>query len=148
MAQPVTMAQPTMTYQGEPGVTYMPADAGPVTYVDAATGQPIQMLPAGYDYGQPVYMQDGLPPATSMIYSPYTYPAAPMDHSQGKWFAPGEELPPGFIPVAHPEGHMEPQAHHSMTDAVKSSMGMPVASAAVPKAEKKKSKKKKSSGCC
>ena len=28
-------------------------------------------------------------------------------------FAPGEPLPPGFMVVAHPEGHTEPQAFSS-----------------------------------
>ena len=39
-----------------------------------------------------------------------------LDHSQGKWFAPGEALPPGFIITAHPEGHTAPQEGHMMTD--------------------------------
>ena len=39
-----------------------------------------------------------------------------MDHSKGKWFAPGEALPPGFIITAHPEGHTAPQEGHMMSD--------------------------------
>ena len=39
-----------------------------------------------------------------------------LDHSQGKWFAPGEALPPGFIITAHPEGHTAPQEGHMMSD--------------------------------
>ena len=39
-----------------------------------------------------------------------------LDHSQGKWFAPGEALPPGYIITAHPEGHTAPQEGHMMTD--------------------------------
>ena len=39
-----------------------------------------------------------------------------LDHSQGKWFAPGEALPPGFIVTSHPEGHTAPQEGHLMTD--------------------------------
>eukprot|EP00435_Cladocopium_sp_Y103_P058784 s88_g20.t1 len=36
-------------------------------------------------------------------------PASKLDHSKGKWFAPGEALPPGFIICQHPEGHTAPQ---------------------------------------
>ena len=39
-----------------------------------------------------------------------------LDHSQGKWFAPGEALPPGFVVTTHPEGHTAPQEGHLMTD--------------------------------
>ena len=42
-----------------------------------------------------------------------------LDHSQGKWFAPGEALPPGFIITAHPEGHAAPQEGHMMSDKAK-----------------------------
>ena len=42
-----------------------------------------------------------------------------LDHSQGKWFAPGEALPPGFIITAHPEGHTAPQEGHMMSDKAK-----------------------------
>ena len=42
-----------------------------------------------------------------------TCPAMPamdgLDHSQGKWFAPGEALPPGYVITTHPEGHTAPQ---------------------------------------
>eukprot|EP00437_Effrenium_voratum_P021376 CAMPEP_0181445024 /NCGR_PEP_ID=MMETSP1110-20121109/25376_1 /TAXON_ID=174948 /ORGANISM="Symbiodinium sp., Strain CCMP421" /LENGTH=196 /DNA_ID=CAMNT_0023569059 /DNA_START=50 /DNA_END=636 /DNA_ORIENTATION=- len=170
MAQPVTYtgsetAQPIMTYQpmdaGQPmtaaaaeATYYVDQNGQPVTFVDEM-GQPVQYVtqgaPIGYDIPQPMtYIQgaDGLQPATSMVLgSPYAYsPYAPaLDHSQGKWFAPGEELPPGFIPVAHPEGHVQPQETHAMTDAVKSMTGL--AGAAPPakaaKAEKKKGKKKR-----
>merc|ERR1712014_349379 len=111
-----------------------------------------------------------------------TQPMAPMvpapmpsvDYSQGKWFAPGEPLPPGFVAVAHPEGLSQPLDTHAMSDLVKSSgsfvvTGMAPAAAAaaettavadvaatkaLPAAaaakKSKKSKKKKSStfGCC
>merc|ERR1712039_985767 len=58
-----------------------------------------------------------------------TQPMAPMmpapmpsvDYSQGKWFAPGEALPPGFVAVAHPEGLTQPLDTHAMSDLVKSS---------------------------
>merc|ERR1712060_567490 len=60
---------------------------------------------------------------------PMTQPMAPMmqapmpsvDYSQGKWFAPGEALPPGFVAVAHPEGLAQPLDTHAMSDLVKSS---------------------------
>ena len=39
-----------------------------------------------------------------------------LDHSQGKWFAPGELLPAGFVVTAHPEGHTAPQDGHLMSD--------------------------------
>eukprot|EP00435_Cladocopium_sp_Y103_P052454 s1830_g16.t1 len=39
-----------------------------------------------------------------------------LDHSQGRWFAPGEALPPGFIVCAHPEGHRAPQEGHLMSN--------------------------------
>merc|ERR1719440_1636533 len=86
-----------------------------------------------------------------------------LDHSQGKWFAPGEVLPPGFAPALHPEGATEPQAHHQMSDMAASQSfvmtGADMQKAAetatrdLPastskKSSKKKSKKKKSSGCC
>ena len=92
-------------------------------------------------------------------------PAMPagLDHAQGKWFAPGEALPPGFVVTSHPEGHTAPQQTHSMSDkaresfvisagdaaaAVGSSMARAGASASSSLKKSKKSKKKKSSGCC
>merc|ERR1719454_663206 len=85
-----------------------------------------------------------------------------LDHSQGKWFAPGEVLPAGFAPALHPEGHTEPQAHHQMSDIASQSFVMTGAdmqkaaatatrdlpASTAKKSSKKKSKKKKSSGCC
>ena len=44
-----------------------------------------------------------------------------LDHSQGKWFAPGEALPPGFVVTTHPEGHTAPQGHHAMSDMARDS---------------------------
>ncbi|CAK9074157.1 unnamed protein product [Durusdinium trenchii] len=98
-------------------------------------------------------------PMTS--YGGYTMPSA-LDHSQGKWFAPGEALPPGYVVTTHPEGHMAPQGHHAMSDMARESFVVTTgtlgsaASAAVGevkaatslKKSKKSSKKKKSSGCC
>mmetsp|Transcript_102580 Transcript_102580/g.142981 ORF Transcript_102580/g.142981 Transcript_102580/m.142981 type:complete len:132 (+) Transcript_102580:84-479(+) len=127
--------------------------------VPATTVETGAMPGAPYVVSQPMTMDGaymtGAPYTTYGGYSMSPYmPAMPavggLDHSQGKWFAPGEELPPGFIPVAHPEGHMQPQETHAMTDAVKSMTGL--AGAAAPakaaKAEKKKGKKKRASGCC
>merc|ERR1719446_668928 len=93
-------------------------------------------------------------------------PMAGLDYSQGKWFAPGEPLPPGFVATAHPEGLAQPLDTHAMSEMVRSSgsfvvTGVDAAPAAgvEPKAaaaesiatkKSKKSKKKKSStfGCC
>jgi len=60
---------------------------------------------------------------------------AAVDHSQGRWFAPGEALPPGYVIVAHPDGLVAPSTEPAVT---------PVST----KSSKKKSSKKKSSGCC
>ncbi|CAE7689319.1 pgk-1 [Symbiodinium sp. CCMP2592] len=137
------MAQPVTTMSSS-------AAAQPITTYASAQATPITTMPAATTY---IMQADGslLPQAQSMVVSsPYSFPSPALDHSQGKWFAPGEPLPAGFVPVAHPEGHLEPKAHHAMTEAVKSMTG--VASAPAPvakgKADKKKSKKKKSSACC
>ena len=83
--------------------------------------------------------------------SPYmpAMPAMPMsgldglDHSQGKWFAPGEALPPGFVITAHPEGHTAPQESHAMTDLARESFVIPASSAAAAvKTASAKSKKR------
>ncbi|CAJ1397670.1 unnamed protein product [Effrenium voratum] len=85
----------------------------------------------------PQYAPQPVPQASSMVvssspyqtagstYTPYGAPAAApsLDHTLGKWFAPGEALPPGFMAVPHPEGHIEPQAHHAMSEAVKAAKG-------------------------
>ena len=75
-----------------------------------------------------------------------------LDHSQGKWFAPGEAIPPGFVVTAHPEGHVAPQEGHSMTDLARESFVVTGTSGTAPEKAKaskpKKSKKKKASGCC
>ncbi|CAJ1371333.1 unnamed protein product [Effrenium voratum] len=88
-------------------------------------------------------------------YQPYAAAPAPVNHAQGKWFAPGEALPPGFVAMAHPEGVLEPQAHHAVSEAVKAAKGMAtdtmdaaVKAGSSMVSSKKKSKKKKSSGCC
>merc|ERR1712014_571570 len=115
----------------------------------------------------------GQPDGTWMTQPMVPAPMPSVDYSQGKWFAPGEPLPPGFVAVAHPEGLSQPLDTHAMSDLVKSSgsfvvTGMAPAAAAaaettavadvaatkaLPAAaakKSKKSKKKKSStfGCC
>merc|ERR1719454_1572823 len=75
---------------------------------------------------QPMYQPMEQQPMMSLpMYQPMAQPMmAPMpavDYSQGKWFAPGEALPPGFVAVAHPEGVTQPLDTHAMSDLVKSS---------------------------
>merc|ERR1719499_2311173 len=68
-------------------------------------------------------------PDGTWMTQPMAQPMAPMvpapmpsvDYSQGKWFAPGEALPPGFVAVSHPEGLTQPLDTHAMSDLVKSS---------------------------
>ena len=101
----------------------------------ATTVESGAMPGAPYVVSQPMAMDGaymtGAPYTTSM--SPYM-PAMPalygLDHSQGKWFAPGEALPPGYVMTAHPEGHTAPQEGHAMSEMAS------------------KKSKKKSSGCC
>eukprot|EP00439_Symbiodinium_sp_Y106_P061603 s2010_g9.t1 len=160
MAQPVTTlpattAQPAVTYTSvssaaaaaaQPVTQYIQAGA---QYVQTAGSSAVQYVGDGYSA-----LQQGIPQAQSMVVTGYGQIASALDHSKGKWFAPGEALPPGFQITAHPEGHVEPQAHHAMSDAVSSMKGF--ASATMDSAvksvkgtkDKKKSKKKKSSGCC
>ena len=71
-------------------------------------------MPATYVTSSPYMPYD---PYGGYSMSPYmpAMPAMPMsglDHSQGKWFAPGEALPPGFVVCAHPDGHAAPQEGH------------------------------------
>merc|ERR1711865_872948 len=115
----------------------------------------------------------GYQPMAQPMYQPMMAPMPAVDYSQGKWFAPGEALPPGFVAVTHPEGVSQPLDTHAMSDLVKSSgsfvvTGMTSAAPAATDAlaaatetatkalpasaakKSKKSKKKKSStfGCC
>ena len=114
-------------------------------------------------YQYPVEPGVAMPPIYSgvpMSMGGYQMPAMPamsgLDHSQGKWFAPGEALPPGFIVTAHPEGHTEPQSHHLMSDMARDSFVITGDAAAKAvkagssalKLSKKKSKTKKGSTCC
>lgn len=103
---------------------------------------PAEPMPAPY----------GGVPLTTATFGGYTLPmpVSGLDHSQGKWFAPGEALPPGFMVTSHPDGHTEPQSHHLMSEKARESFVITTGSAALKtgSALKKKSKKKKSSGCC
>eukprot|EP00440_Ansanella_granifera_P018806 gb/GFBE01020431.1/.p1 GENE.gb/GFBE01020431.1/~~gb/GFBE01020431.1/.p1 ORF type:complete len:178 (+),score=52.58 gb/GFBE01020431.1/:1-534(+) len=160
-------AMPATTYTVQPAAYTMQAGSS-VQMMPAAMpaytmqpGSSVQVMPAAYT-AQPQYLpQYSLPSAPSMV--SYQYPmaeAAPaVDYSQGKWFAPGEPLPAGYIPVAHPEGALEPQQGHAMSDMASSSF---VLTSGIAPAEtkpeekplqkslgkKKSSKKKKTSGCC
>merc|ERR1719157_288398 len=67
---------------------------------------------------QPMYQPMEQQP---MMSQPMMAPTSAVDHSQGKWFAPGEALPPGFVAVAHPESVSQPLDTHAMSDLVKSS---------------------------
>eukprot|EP00931_Biecheleriopsis_adriatica_P102906 TRINITY_DN7780_c1_g1_i1.p1 TRINITY_DN7780_c1_g1~~TRINITY_DN7780_c1_g1_i1.p1 ORF type:complete len:173 (-),score=46.30 TRINITY_DN7780_c1_g1_i1:43-561(-) len=113
----------------------------------------------------PAYYQQPMP---AMAYYSPTYPAVGaitgLDHSQGKWFAPGEPLPAGWVVSAHPEGNTAPVAGQQMSEMASQSFvitngtgaaaetapatkDLPAATTSKAKASKK-SKKKKSSGCC
>ena len=156
-----------MAVPAEPVYTTMPAyTTDPALAVDP---QPTYMtMPAYTTEAMPAYtiQQDAGVPMTYTsspytISGGYTYPSMPatympamsgLDHTQGKWFAPGEALPPGFVITAHPEGHTAPQETHAMTDKARESFvvtgsSLPKAAAPVKKSKKGK-KKKKSSGCC
>ena len=156
------MANPCMaSVPAEPMFTTMPAyTTDPAAAAPVYTTMPADTMPAytiQQDAGVPVTYTSS--PYT--VSGGYTYPSMPatympavsgLDHSQGKWFAPGEALPPGFVVTAHPEGHTAPQETHSMTDKARESFvvtGSSLAKAAAPvKKSKKDKKKKKSSGCC
>eukprot|EP00434_Breviolum_minutum_P002819 symbB.v1.2.002478.t1/scaffold99.1/size346285/34 len=94
---------------------------------------------APYVVSQPMAMDGaymtGAPYTTYGGYSMSPYmPAMPavggLDHSQGKWFAPGEALPPGYVMTAHPEGHTAPQEGHAMSEMASASFVIPASSAA------------------
>ena len=123
-----------------PGAPYVVSQPIEVPYV---VSQPIEMDGA-YMTGAPYTTYGGY----SM--SPYM-PAMPavggLDHSQGKWFAPGEALPPGYVMTAHPEGHTAPQEGHAMSEMASASFVIPASSAAAAvktgsAVKSKKSKKK------
>ena len=93
-------------------------------------------------------------PYTTGNFGGYSLPQmSGLDHSQGKWFAPGEALPPGFIVTAHPEGHTAPLETHAMSDQARESFVITSGTAASAiktgsSLKSKKSKKKKNSGWC
>ena len=131
-------------------------------HLPATTVETGAMPGAPYVVSQPMTMDGaymtGAPYTTYGGYSMSPYmPAMPavggLDHSQGKWFAPGEALPPGYVMTAHPEGHTAPQEGHAMSEMASASFVIPASSAAAAvktgsAVKSKKSKKKKSSGCC
>merc|ERR1712083_536768 len=81
-------------------------------------------LPCGtmaYYQQQPMMSQPMYQPMAQPMYQPMMAPMPSVDYSQGKWFAPGEPLPPGFVAVAHPDGVTEPLDTHAMSELVKSS---------------------------
>ena len=90
-----------------------------------AAYQPMtEPMPAVYSSAVPISTTGAMPISTTgampiSTYGGYSMPmpaVSALDHSQGKWFAPGEALPPGFVVTTHPEGHVEPQSHHLMSD--------------------------------
>ncbi|CAJ1400286.1 unnamed protein product [Effrenium voratum] len=126
---------------------------------------PYSAQPMTYSAGPVTYSASPYAPSSAM---PFAGAPGSLDHAQGKWFAPGEALPPGFVVTAHPEGHTAPAETHAMSDkaresfVVSSGLPMKTGTASSSKAdsgygwqrvagysaETKKSKKKKSSGCC
>mmetsp|Transcript_10423 Transcript_10423/g.19484 ORF Transcript_10423/g.19484 Transcript_10423/m.19484 type:complete len:178 (-) Transcript_10423:241-774(-) len=167
MTMPAEAGAPVYTTE-MPAYTIQSDAAMPVTYTTAAPytipgaytsaampgAYTVQSMPAAQVYtGEPQYTY--LPAGDMSAYQPYMPAVSGLDHSQGKWFAPGEALPPGYVITAHPEGHTAPQSDHAMTDMARESFVITgaAASAALPKSsapekKSKKSKKKKSSGCC
>mmetsp|Transcript_12433 Transcript_12433/g.15461 ORF Transcript_12433/g.15461 Transcript_12433/m.15461 type:complete len:121 (+) Transcript_12433:50-412(+) len=85
-----------------------------------------------------------------------------LDHSKGQWFLPGEDLPAGFVPTAHPDGHVTPLKEHAMSEKARETLGFepdfgmsPVNSEKGEKSAKggngkksKNSKRENSSLCC
>ena len=105
----------------------------------ATTVETGAMPGAPYVVSQPMTMDGaymtGSPYTTYGGYSMSPYmPAMPavggLDHSQGKWFAPGEALPPGYVITTHPEGHSAPQEGHAMSEMASASFVIPASSAA------------------
>eukprot|EP00435_Cladocopium_sp_Y103_P050004 s1501_g15.t1 len=147
-AAPVTSAVQMGT--GMPiSTTYPMEPMGAVAYTDAGYA----MAGAPMVYSSSPYMMPGAESIGAMPYPmTYTtempYPAySNLDHSQGKWFAPGEMLPAGYIVTAHPEGHTAPQEGHLMSDKARESFVITTGTkASAPKA--RKSNKNKKSGCC
>merc|ERR1711976_313291 len=108
----------------------------------------------------PTYYQQSMPMTTA--YYPPVYPAADtasLDYSQGKWFAPGEPLPAGWVVTSHPEGNTAPVEGQAMSElasqsfvitsgagaAETASKDLPATTTSKDKSSKKKSSKKKKS---
>eukprot|EP00931_Biecheleriopsis_adriatica_P108147 TRINITY_DN82487_c0_g1_i1.p1 TRINITY_DN82487_c0_g1~~TRINITY_DN82487_c0_g1_i1.p1 ORF type:complete len:151 (-),score=43.98 TRINITY_DN82487_c0_g1_i1:42-494(-) len=143
MPATTSVAMPATTSVAMPGGSAAAA-APMVTTVSPVTAPAPMMMPSiTTSYGMPF--------------------SAEVDHSKGKWFMPGEALPEGFIPVAHPQGLTAPEAGASnLSEAARESFvvtGGAVAATTTEKSlddkaektkstKKKSSKKKKSSGCC
>jgi len=172
-AAPVMLAQPEIVYEqsGAAPVMYVQPDqdgAAPVMYAqpDQYGAAPLMYVqPDQYGAAPVMYIQPDQYSAAPVMYDPYG--AAPMyteympavtpnvDHSQGKWFAPGEELPANWVVTSHPSGALQPAKEHGMTDKARESFvitsgteatGTPTTTTA--KESKKQSKKKKKSGAC
>eukprot|EP00931_Biecheleriopsis_adriatica_P113636 TRINITY_DN8879_c0_g1_i1.p1 TRINITY_DN8879_c0_g1~~TRINITY_DN8879_c0_g1_i1.p1 ORF type:complete len:348 (+),score=98.97 TRINITY_DN8879_c0_g1_i1:138-1046(+) len=143
-------------------------------------GLPMQEEDAGAAAAVPTSVQPfTIAPMPRLRMAPMTTAAAPMmmtpapmvttaapaaDHSQGRWFAAGEALPPGYVAMPHPEGHVQPQPGHALSPMASQSFiasgsfGVPATAPATEaskdiaadgaKAKKKSSKKKKTKGCC
>ena len=152
-------AAPTYTidpgaYGAAPGAQTYTIDPGAY---GAAPGAQMMYSPSPYSIPVGASSVQAVQPAMYTT-SPYGYGGYPMmdglDHSQGKWFAPGEALPPGFVVTAHPEGHATPQETHAMSDMARESFVVTGTGASMPEAKlaksskPKKTKKKKASGCC
>ena len=76
--------------------------------------QPMTMDGATYMTGAPYSTYGGC------TMSPYMPAVSGLDHSQGKWFAPGQALPPGFVITEPPKGHT---AHHPPSNGLDHSQG-------------------------
>ena len=99
----------------------------PATTVDTVTPGTYTMSPVMVDAGAPYSQYGGY---TMSPYMPAMPAVSGLDHSQGKWFAPGEALPPGFVVTTHPEGHTAPQENHAMSDLARESFVIPASTAA------------------
>eukprot|EP00434_Breviolum_minutum_P027320 symbB.v1.2.024158.t1/scaffold2264.1/size174359/13 len=146
-AAPVTSAVQMST--GMPISTYPMEPMGAVTYADpgySVAGAP-QVVYSSSPYMMPAETIGTMPMTSYTTEMPLAY--SNLDHSQGKWFAPGELLPAGFVVTAHPEGHTAPQDGHLMSDKARESFVITTGTKLGSSPTKsKKSKKKKSSGCC
>ena len=130
MTFPAGTAAPIMTTGAMPAYSPITTTGAPIMTSSAAAAAPIVSSYGGYSG-----------------YGGYSIPSA-LDHSQGKWFMPGEALPPGYVVTVHPEGHSAPQADHSMSDMARESFVVTTGTAVKASASSalKKSKKSKMLG--